>query len=191
MHELKTPIGKGRILNAFLETKELKEGYDEVFERLELLLHEFSKIEQMLSSNYVVQLQNYQAKDLIEQALEILILDEKTLEKQVAILNTSDLMVHTDFTLFSLALKNLIDNGLKYASDHAVEIQITQTAITVASKGEQFTDTIEEYYKPFHGKGKGLGLGLYIVYNITQMLKLGFVYRYAEGKNIFTILINE
>ncbi|MEY3002215.1 MAG: hypothetical protein RLZZ428_590, partial [Pseudomonadota bacterium] len=30
-----------------------------------------------------------------------------------------------------------------------------------------------------------------IVYNITQMLKLGFVYRYAEGKNIFTILINE
>jgi len=189
MHELKTPIGKGKILNAFLEEEKLKEGYEEVFSRLELLLNEFAKIEQMLSANYEVKLVKYNAKDLVEQALELMILDNETLEKQVIVQEKSPLILSTDFTLFPLALKNLIDNAMKYASNHKVEIVIDNKGISVLSSGVQFTDDIESYYQPFHAKGKGLGLGLYIVHNSLEMLKLKLDYHYMDEKNNFTIKV--
>ena len=188
MHELKTPIGKGKILNAFLEEDKLKEGYEEVFGRLELLLNEFSKIEQMLSSHYELHMANYNAKDLVEQALELMIMDEEALEKQVQIIEESPLVLSTDFTLFTLALKNLIDNAIKYAPDHSVEIYISKKGITLSNKGTQFTDNIESYFKPFHGKGEGLGLGLYIVHNIMEMLKLKLSYEYVDNKNTFNLI---
>ena len=197
MHELKTPIGKGKILNAFLEDEKLKDGYEGVFERLELLLGEFAKIEQMLSSNYELHLANYNAKDLIEQALELMIMDEEALEKQVQITQESPLQIHTDFTLFPLALKNLIDNAIKYAPDHKVEIVIRKEGISISNKGLQFTDHIEDYFKPFYrkdgkgGKREGLGLGLYIVHNIMEMLKMKLEYSYAESKNSFSIAPSE
>lgn len=187
MHELKTPIGKGKILNAFLEDEKLKDGYEGVFDRLELLLNEFAKIEQMLSSNYELNLVNYNAKDLIDQALELMIMDEEDLEKQVTITEESLLVFTTDFTLFPLALKNLIDNAIKYAPDHKIEIVISKEGITLTNKGKQFTQDIESYFKPFHGKGEGLGLGLYIVHNIMEMLNLDLSYRYGEHQNKFSI----
>ncbi len=189
MHELKTPIGKGKLLNAFVEDDKLKDGYEEVFNRLELLLGEFSKIEQMLSSHYELHLANYNAMDLVEQALELMIMDEETLSKQVKITEESSLVLNTDFTLFSLALKNLIDNALKYAPNHKVEIRISKEGIRVSNRGLQFTSDIQEYFKPFHNKGKGLGLGLYIVHNIMEMLKFKLHYSYENDKNIFLISI--
>jgi len=188
MHELKTPIGKGKILNAFLEDDRLKEGYEGVFDRLELLLGEFSKIEQMLSSNYELHLANYNAKDLLEQALELMIMDEEELSKQVHISEETPLLIHTDFTLFPLALKNLIDNAIKYAPDHKVEIIINKEGISILNNGLQFTDNIESYFKPFHGKGEGLGLGLYIVHTIMEMLKLKLSYTYTDNKNCFNLI---
>lgn len=187
MHELKTPIGKGKILNAFLEDEKLKEGYEDVFERLELLLNEFAKIEEMLSSNYELTLRKYNAKDLTDQALELMIMDEKDLEKHVTITEESSLVLTTDFTLFPLALKNLLDNAVKYAPDHKVEIVIANEGITILNNGLQFTNDIENYFKPFHGKGEGLGLGLYIVHNIMEMLNLDLSYRYNDHQNKFTI----
>ena len=189
MHELKTPIGKGKILNAFLEDDQVKDNYEEVFNRLELLLGEFSKIEQMLSSHYQLNMANYNAKDLIEQALELMILEDEALENQVEIIEESPLVFNTDFTLFSLALKNLIDNAMKYAPDHSVVIRISKEGITVSNKGIQFTSSIDEYYNPFHGKGEGLGLGLYIVHNIVEMLKLQLTYRYEDHRNMFFIRV--
>ena len=187
MHELKTPIGKGKILNAFLEDEKLKVGYEDVFDRLELLLNEFAKIEQMLSSNYVLKLAKYNAKDLVDQALELMIMDVEDLEKQVIITEKSPLILSTDFTLFPLALKNLIDNAIKYAPDSKVEITINHDGISIINKGPQFTDDIERYFKPFHGKGEGFGLGLYIVHNIMEMLNLDLSYRYEDHKNKFSI----
>lgn len=187
MHELKTPIGKGKILNAFLEDIRLKEGYEDVFERLEILLGEFAKIEQMLSSNYQLNLRKYNAKDLIDQALEIMIMDEEALKQKVRVTEASPLVLTTDFTLFPLALKNLIDNAIKYAPDHTVEVVISKEGISILNSGLQFTEDIANYFTPFHGNGEGLGLGLYIVHNIMEMLNLDFSYKYEKHQNIFSI----
>jgi len=187
MHELKTPIGKGRLLNTFLQDDHLARSYDAVFERLELLIDEFSKIEQMLSSSYVLKESRYNVRDIIDQALELMIMDEKEIEKQVHIIEKSTLVLHTDFELLSLALKNLIDNAIKYSSNASVEIIIEKDSLSIINEGEQFTQEIESYFTPFHGKGNGFGLGLYIVKNILDQLSFALMYRYEKGKNIFII----
>jgi len=187
MHELKTPIAKGRLLNAFLENDKYKEGYDMIFERLELLLEEFSKIEQMLSSSYEAKLAQYSALDIVEQALELMILDEDEIAQKVTLTQTANYKIHTDFELLALAIKNLIDNAITYAPDHKVSIHIDNTGITISNKGTQFTHTLEPYLKPFHDQRHGLGLGLYIVQNIIQMLSLDLKYHYEKDQNYFRI----
>ena len=187
MHELKTPIGKGKLLNEFLEDKAQKERYAAIFERLELLIEEFSKIEKMLSSSYTLKLVSYNAREMIDQALELMIMDEKEIEKQVEIIEEEPFILKTDFELFSLALKNLIDNALKYSPNHKVTIKIYSNKIEIINEGEQFTDNLEEYTQPFNPKGQGLGLGLYIVQNIMTLLKLIISYEYMDKKNIFSI----
>ena len=52
MHELKTPIGKGRIVAEMLEDATAKKRLVGVFARLDLLISEFSKIEQITSKRY-------------------------------------------------------------------------------------------------------------------------------------------
>ncbi|MBU1668350.1 HAMP domain-containing histidine kinase [bacterium] len=191
MHELKTPIGKGRLLNEFLENEIQRESYNAVFERLELLIEEFSKIEQMLSSSYKLKVASYNVQEMIDQALDLMIMDEEEIEEQVSMVQVEPFVLETDFELFSLALKNLIDNALKYSPEHKVSITIYHNRIELSNVGEQFTENLEAYAQPFYGKrkgkGNGFGLGLYIVQNIMELLKLKLEYIYRDGKNLFLI----
>lgn len=187
MHELKTPIAKGRLLNAFLENPRQNEGYDAIFERLELLIEEFSKIEQMLSSSYQAKLAIYNALDIVEQALELMILDETEMEERVMLIYEGGYRLHTDFDLLALAIKNLIDNAIKYSPDHKVAIRIDTEGILISNRGRQFTHSLEPYLQPFHEQKHGLGLGLYIVQNIIRLLSLKLSYVYQEEENRFRI----
>lgn len=191
MHELKTPIGKGKLLNAFLEDVSQKESYEAVFERLELLIEEFSKIEQMLSAKYTLKISKYNARDIVEQAMELMFIDEEGTQKQVYIAEEKPLVFLSDFELLSLAFKNLMDNAIKYSSDHRVSVTIKEKSIVFANKGEQFTHNIEDYQQPFHEKRHGLGLGLYIVYTIMEVLKLKLTYTYKKNENRFSITMPE
>ncbi|CAA6817810.1 MAG: Histidine kinase, partial [uncultured Sulfurovum sp.] len=187
MHELKTPIGKGRLLNEFLEDEKKKEQYDMVFERLELLIEEFSKIEQMLSSSYELKLNKYNVQEMIDQALELMIMDEEEIEEKVEVVVVEPLVLTTDYELFSLGLKNLIDNALKYSTNHKVSIKVYANRIEIVNEGKAFMENLEEYAQPFNSKGNGLGLGLYIVQNIMKMLRLRMDYEYVEGRHLFAI----
>ncbi len=195
MHELKTPIAKGKIISQMLHEEKYHDSLESVFARLELLLEEFSKIEQMLSSGYTLDMQSYRVRDVVEQAVELLLLEEE----QVEIQTLESLMIKTDFSLLSLAIKNLIDNGIKYSVDKKVSIMIGKRAIPqgqasalmISSKGEKLPHVLESYFEPFHQQSEhqnaGLGLGLYIVKNIVDLLDLDLAYENKEKMNTFTI----
>ncbi|MBN2721802.1 MAG: HAMP domain-containing histidine kinase, partial [Campylobacterales bacterium] len=163
MHELKTPIAKGVILTEFIENTDIKKGYESVFERLELLIEEFSKIEQMLSSNYQLKLASYSIIDIVEQAIELMIFDEKEVQQHIEIVQNSNLIVHSDFDLLSLTFKNLISNAIAYSPSHRATIRIESNSVIIENDGKQFTQDIQSCFVPFHAGSNGSGLGLYIV----------------------------
>lgn len=189
MHELKTPIAKGRIVSAMVNDAPQQEMLESVFGRLELLLEEFSKIEQMLSSGYQLNLQMYRVRDIVDQSVELLMVDAK----RVTIVEKEPVMIESDFSLLSLALKNLIDNALKYSSDKKATVMIEKTGVTVASFGAPLAHALQSYFQPFHNqsasKDAGLGLGLYIVNSITELLHMHLSYEHREGMNRFTITL--
>ncbi|NKQ40115.1 MAG: HAMP domain-containing histidine kinase [Sulfurovum sp.] len=187
MHELKTPIGKGRFLNEFLDDDTLRDGYDRVFDRLHLLAEEFSKIEKMLSANYMPKISKCNLLDVVNNAVELMILDKEEEKECISICEKESQVIDTDFELLSLAIKNLIDNAIKYSIDHKVDITLAKDAILISSYAEELPYPLHSYLEPFNQYSNGLGLGLYIVDTIASLLNLDFGYQHKNKRNIFLL----
>lgn len=191
MHELKTPITKGRLVTEMVDNEKSKKRLVGVFERLELLIEEFAKIEKLNSKNYEMSLNSYHASDLINHAIEMLCLDEETVEK-VFDITTNDQCYFVDFELFSLMLKNLMDNAHKYSSNNKVGVVCEKEKITVSNAGEPLKNSLDHHHKPFskeQGNVKGgLGLGIYIIKHIAENHNAELTYRHEEGINYFSIV---
>lgn len=190
MHELKTPITKGKLITDMYDDCERKHILIRVFQRLEYLLSEFSKIEELTSGKINLEKNNYPAYDLIEQAFDILLLDDDKID----IFDNYNLFLNVDFELFSIALKNLIDNAISYNTNGNPEIFIEKDYIKIVNKGEKLTKNIEDYYKPFNHEyedaSSGLGLGLYISNNIIKIHNFKLEYEYIDNHHNFVIKLN-
>lgn len=192
MHELKTPIGKGRIVSEMLDDEIAKKRLKGVFERLDMLIAEFSKIEQLASKHYALNVHEYTLVHVIDQAIDLLMLDEKKRDEQVIVTGDFDVLVNVDFELMALAIKNLMDNALKHSASKKVYVTLEEPYIvTISNEGEPLSMAIEEYFQPFvsgsKAHGSGLGLGLYIVKNIVEQHGLHVQYAYQNGMHSFMI----
>ncbi|MDM5272681.1 ArsS family sensor histidine kinase [Sulfurovum sp. zt1-1] len=185
MHELKTPIGKGRLISEMLPDEKNKARMHSIFERLNLLIDEFAKIEQITSKNFQLSIKPYKASDLVEASIDLLMFENP--KQHISIDTVKDFKLEVDFELFTLTLKNLLDNGIKYSIDKHIKVIINQDHIAVENRGEMLQEPIENYFKPFHTSKKGLGLGLYIVKSILDIHKMGLKYEHIEGMNRFII----
>ena len=185
MHELKTPIAKGRLVSEMVSDERQKRRFHAIFERLNLLIDEFAKVEQIASKNFNADVKPYKISDIIDASIDMLMLDDS--KKHVHSVVSSDYIVQADFELLSLAIKNLLDNGIKYSRDKQVQIIVKDEKIRISNAGEPLAEPLQEYFKPFHTSKGGLGLGLYIVKSILEIHKLELQYHHEEGRNTFTI----
>lgn len=185
MHELKTPIAKGRLMSEMLPDEKSRQRMHSIFERLNLLIDEFAKIEKITSKNFKLKLKPYKMSDLVEASIDLLMVENPS--RLVSIEIQKDYIVKSDFELFTLVVKNLLDNALKYSTDKHVIVVINSDHIDIINKGEALKEPLEEYFKPFHASKGGLGLGLYIVKSILDIHKMTLAYQHQEGKNIFTV----
>ncbi len=189
MHELKTPIGKGRIVSEMVQNETHKSRLIAIFERLDMLINEFGKIEQLLSKNYALNYQESYFSNILEQARDMLMLDK--FEEKVSVDIRRDILLRVDFGLFSLAIKNLIDNALKYADDKKAQVICDIDGIVVRNLGKPLQNPIEYYLQAFirekGNKSGGMGLGLYIIDHICQMHKFSLKYSYEDGYHAFKI----
>ncbi len=194
MHELKTPIGKGRIVSEMITDEKAKSRLISIFERLELLIDEFSKIEQIVSKNYSLQPQECRLIDIVNSATDMLMLDDDKESLCVQIDIDTSVGIKADFESFSLAIKNLMDNAIKYADDGVVQVGMRGNRLCIQNRSKEFPMDIEEYYKPFvsglSGAKKGLGLGLYIVKNIIKLNGFELDYEYIDGMHRFSVDIS-
>ncbi len=185
MHELKTPIAKGRLMSEMLPDEKSKQRMHGIFERLNLLIDEFAKIEKITSKNFELVLKPYKMSDLVEASIDLLMVEHPS--RLVSIDIQKDYILKVDFELFTLVVKNLLDNAIKYSIDKHVTVTIDTDHIDIKNRGEALSEPLEEYFKPFHTSKGGLGLGLYIVKSILDIHQMTLTYRYENGENIFTV----
>jgi len=186
IHELKTPITKGRVAAEMIEEGKNRDRIIKSFDRLNSLIDEFSKIERLNSNNYEPINREVSASELTKLALEL------SFEEGVELDIREDFLLVCDVELMSIALKNLIENGVKYSFDKKVLIEIGDKKTVVKSRGEAIKGSVEDIVKPFYradnrSKSESLGLGLYIVKEVLSRHSLELEYYYEQGFNIFTI----
>ena len=185
MHELKTPITKGRLAAEMIEKSKNQERLVSVFIKLENLINEFAAVEQVTSSIALNNTKICRIDDVIDEALDIAMVDPG----QVTISKLEDVNLNADFKLLAIAAKNMIDNALKYSPNKHVNITITRESIKFINEGERLSKELRHYVEPFtkgESAQKSFGLGLYIVENIIKAHKLTLGYEYKNGLNVFS-----
>jgi len=184
MHELKTPITKGKFLTQLEQNEENNEKLKSVFNRLESLINEFASIEELISSSKNIEKKFYYLDDIIDNAKDILMVEEDHV-----ITKYENKKLEINFKLFSIAVKNLIDNAIKYSPNKEVIIKNENEDIIFENQGRALAYPFEKYFEPFFSnedKSKdSFGLGLYIVHNILKANGYILKYEYIDGINRF------
>ncbi|HEH4739755.1 TPA: HAMP domain-containing histidine kinase [Campylobacter coli] len=193
MHELKTPIGKGRIIAEMLQEEKQKERLIDIFLRMDSLINEFAKIENLFSKNYNLQFKPVHFSTILSEAKDYLMRDD--FNKVVKVILNHDSLINVDMEIFPLILKNLIDNALKYSSNGTCELSCCKECFMIKNPGNPLREPIEYYFEAFtrekHQQIKGMGLGLYIVFEVCKLHNFDIIYFYEEGKHCFKIFFGE
>lgn len=113
-------------------------------------------------------------------------------ESKVDIEIFEDFKIEADLDYLSIALKNLIDNALKYAISFPIIIKVDKNQISILNSGEKLSKEFEYYLKPFTQEliqRDGFGLGLSIVKKILDKHNFQLLYSYENHYNIFKIVL--
>ncbi len=190
MHELKTPITKGRIVAETIENETAGNFLIRAFERMNELISDLADVERITMYDFKPTFEDIFLQDAIQRTERILLADPTRYT-----ISITDRPIRTDIKLLALALKNLLDNGIKYSSDKHVTLITLGNRLEIRSKGKPLKEDFTFYIEPFSQEEKrsqGFGLGLYIVHSILE--KLGYPFRYTydnqKGENVFSIVIN-
>lgn len=189
MHELKTPITKGRIVVEMIEDESTKKILIRAFERMNELISELAQLERVTMQSFEPNFEYVMIDEVIQESQKLLMA-----VKGSVTIDVQNRALTTDVKLFSLALKNLLDNGIKYSKNKHVDLRSTGHCLEISSQGEELLHPLAYYIEPFSQEEKrssGFGLGLYIVHSILEKLGCKLGYKYVEGNNIFIIEAGE
>jgi two-component system, OmpR family, sensor kinase len=184
MHELKTPIAKGRIVTTMVSDEKQRLRFEGIFERLESLIGEFALIEEITSGSHLSEKKQYRLVDIIDGAIDAAMVDPSALVCDI----DTQVKIDVDYRLFVTALKNLIDNAIKYSPDKKVSITMERDEIVFSNTGEPLRKPLTYYIEPFtkeHPTKDSFGLGLYIVDAILKEHRYVLAYERREERNCF------
>ena len=184
-HELRTPIAKGKFAIEKIDDFSQKELLKKIFSDLETLTNELIELEKLNLTK--LNFTTFSAETLIIESLEKLYLED---ESKIEIKINEDFKISGDLHYLSTALKNLIDNALKYAISYPIIIETNKNEISILNKGTKLSKELEYYLKPFTqelSQRDGFGLGLSIVKKIMDKHGFQVDYSYKNEFNIFKI----
>ena len=186
-HELRTPIAKGKFVIEKIDDSSQKELLKKIFNDLERLTNELIELEKLNISK--LNLTIFSAETLVLESLGKLYLED---ESKIEIEIFEDFKIEADLDYLSIALKNLIDNSLKYATAFPIMIKVSKHKISILNNGEKLSKDLNYYLKPFTQEliqRDGFGLGLSIVKKILDKHNFQLIYSYKNGFNIFKIIL--
>ena len=188
-HELRTPIAKGKFAIEKIENENQKELLKKIFIDLETLTNELIELEKLELQK--LELTTFSAETLILESLSKLYLED---ESKIELNINEDFKITADLYYLSIAVKNLIDNALKYTDELPIIVDINKNEIQVSNKAKELSKELEYYLKPFTQESthrNGFGLGLSIVKKIIDKHQYKLSYKYIDGYVIFKIYLSK
>ncbi len=188
MHELKTPITKAMFIAETLDDEKKKETLQRAFHRMDDIIKELAMVEKLTSTNTFVYKELTSFFKIYTKTIEITMANTDNISAKI-----NDFKLNADTPMFSVALKNLIDNAIKFSPNKHAILKANKKRIDVISQGEPLKYELEYYTEPFSQEEKrsdGFGLGLYIVKTISNLHGYKLVYSHNSGENRFSILLD-
>ena len=184
MHELKTPIAKGTIATQMLDSQKQRTRFESIFNRLEALVTEFALIEEVTSIDDKRDFSEYRLVDIIDGAIDMAMVEREVVNIDVA----SDVKMQANYRLYTTAIKNMIDNAMKYSNDEHIHIHMKNGELSFESNGECISQPLSYYIEPFTKENpskNSFGLGLYLVDSILKAHGQVLAHEYEDGVNRF------
>ena len=184
MHELKTPIAKGTIATQMLDSQKQRDRFSSIFARLEALVTEFALIEEVTSLDDKRDFSDYRLVDVIDGAIDMAMVERS----HVSVAIQGDVKMHVSYRLYTTAIKNMIDNAMKYSPNKHIKIVMINNELCFESRGECLAHPLQFYIEPFTKENpskNSFGLGLYLVDSILKAHGQVLAHEYHDGVNRF------
>lgn len=189
MHEFKTPLAKGKLIATMSDTLHTP-VLQKIFDTQQALLEGLGTIESIMSEVVVFDIHTYAMVDLVESVMDELECSEKEIEVAVG-----NVLIQTDFYYFTLVLKNLISNAIKYKTKGKIKVTCENKMLYIYNYGAPFIKSFQEYLQPFvsssENKLESMGLGLYVVNEVVSRMGRRLEYSYQNGIHCFCINIEK
>lgn len=184
MHELKTPIAKGTIATQMLDSEKQKNRFTSIFHRLEALVTEFALIEEVTSIADKRDFKEYRLVDIIDGAIDMAMVERESVSVELK----GDVRVHVNYRLYTTAIKNMIDNAMKYSDNNHIKILMVHNELCFENRGACLAHPLQYYIEPFtkdNPSKNSFGLGLYLVDSILKAHGQVLAHEYEKGVNRF------
>lgn len=189
-HELRTPIARGLFALEQINDSKARETLKRSFNELDQLTRELLEIEKLQATD-MIRSESFSTETLVMEALSKLCLtDESVIQVDIK----TNLVLNGDLQYLSLALKNLLDNALKYADRLPITLEVASGRISVMNHGRPLEKELGHYLAPFTRQEssrttQGFGLGLNIVSKIVAKHGFSLTHDYENGYHRFSIVV--
>jgi len=177
-HELRSPLTRIKLANEFIEDEKIKNKIREDVKEMESMISELLETYRLENANEKLNIKQNDIVKLVERVVS------KFDDHKIILLKESiSRLVSFDKEKMEIAVRNILDNAIKYSEGKPVEVRIfenpeneDETLISIKDNGKGIEEVeLKKIFEPFYRidksrdkKIKGYGLGLSLVKKILD-----------------------
>lgn len=191
-HELRTPISKAKITLEMIHDSKYKEILKKAITQMDALTNELLELEKLNAENLKLDVKKYSIDTIMAEVFSKMIIDDDEIEVEMK----EKFSCNADLNYLAIAIKNLIDNAIKYKESGKVKVKIEKERVEIINMGKPLSHDLEYYTGTFtQGESSrtkpGYGLGLNIVKRILEHHYFTLAYQYEKPYNKFILYFKQ